>query len=137
MKEHHFEYIAKEYESLRSEMDGLQKHLRTTENFGILISGAFWAWYFSQTGTDSLNPLVKYIPVAVSLLLLIRWVAISQAIVAIGKYQRKIEQRLELPDDFGWEASLARKGNHSLGLYYGLHFSALVFINFAIQHWLL
>jgi len=99
------DFLISEHSSLREEVIGLTKEISTLQRSALYLSGALWAWFASQTIPEKAS-FILYLPAALSVLILLRTMAINALIGNIDNYLLKMGEKLELPDGLGWEKYL-------------------------------
>ncbi len=95
-------FLLKEYESLRSEMEGEIEELRTIFKYTIVFSGLIWSWILSKGLTENFH-FLKWIPFFISTLFYLQYLSQLHDLFYIGNYLKKVESYFELPAGLGWE----------------------------------
>lgn len=100
-----------EYDSLRREIEQRIKETSEYLRYGLLATGASWAWLLSQPlGTAARGAYI--LPLILGLALFAHTVAERDNIQRIAEYLARIEKHFALPDGFGWESRRHRPGYH-------------------------
>jgi hypothetical protein len=122
MNEAQMQYLLKEHDNLRKEIEELEKHLYTTENFALLISGGFWAWILTNSQWGKNFSAILFVPAIISFLLFIRWISLGRSMSLVGRYLLQIEKEFNLPHDLGWENYLLKKRSYWVIIYHIIYF---------------
>lgn len=106
------EFALAEFEALRSELLSLITESRTLELSALGAAGAIWTWLLTRPTSVAGDEfvLVAGIPFLLTVLAIVRAVAIYLKIRGIGVYQREVERKFyaSVPH-LGWERSLPRR----------------------------
>lgn len=106
------EFILKEYEVVRSEMDETVKETRVLERYALIVFGGIWSWYIANPGHDA----IRWLPFPIIFFLALRAKSLIDHIKNLEEYLMKIEQKFalpdnsDLPDKFGFEHYFKQKG---------------------------
>lgn len=113
------DFLIKEYESLRTEMNEAVKETRTIERHAVIAIGIIWSW-LALTENAPYRQLI-WLPLIIVLFSAYRAYGLTAHIDTIAKYLTKIESFfITLDDDLGFEL------NHSAALT-AKRFSAYIF----------
>ena len=99
MNKNAYDFISKEYEALRREMDEAVKETRVLERYALLATGAIWSWLIGTSGYE----LAKWLPAFIVGFLGFRALALTSHIDFLGKYFAKVEKAFPLPSGLGFE----------------------------------
>src|SRR5262245_41875510 len=99
------DFLLKEFERLRVEMDESVKETRSLERNAVIASGAIWAWALVHPRVIpgvSFYVLLSIPTIIVALSALRAW-ALQRHIIAMSKYLANVEKAFILPPCLGWE----------------------------------
>ena len=103
------EFLIKEYEALRHQMDQFSKEIINMERWALIVSGAIWSWLATQ-GYASTPPLIFGSPATMTALLGLRSLGLHNTNILAGKYIFEIEKRFGVQIyGFGWEHKMHSK----------------------------
>jgi hypothetical protein len=101
------EYILKEVDALRSQIDHVTKEILFLERWSLISSGVIWSW-LATTSNKTLPGLIYWAPTIITTLLCLRAWGLHLSNMQAARYIAKIEEHFELPSDFGWERLLSK-----------------------------
>jgi hypothetical protein len=102
------DFILKEYEALRREMEEAVKETRVLERSAVLATGAIWSWLVGAGKPE--YELAKWLPALIVLALGIRALLLTSHIDFLAKYFIEVEKSFLLPSGLGFEQQFKRKG---------------------------
>jgi hypothetical protein len=102
------EFLLKEYEAVRREMDAAVKETRTLERYALVAVGAIWSWVVASDRPE-FDPL-KWLPALLVGFLAFRAVALTLHVDFIARYLAKAEKAFVLPDGLGFEQQFKNAG---------------------------
>ena len=106
-------FLLAEFDALRREIEHEIGELGELLRYGLVSSGALWAWLLSQP-SGGMRKVAAFLPFVISLALFVEVLLVRQHIRGIGIYILKIEGYFRLPEDLGWESHLLT-GSRKLG----------------------
>ena len=104
------EYLFKEFESLKREIEQGVASIRSSERFAVSVAALVWTWTLSNKSSQY-NAIVIWVPLVFSGLLGIQVFADFRHINRISRYLSQIENSVTLPEPFGWEKWLAKNND--------------------------
>ena len=126
-------FLIEEYKALRAEILQRITELGETQRLAAIGSAAIWAWLTSKQG-QSVYVAGRYIPLALSTLLYLRWVFLDSVVQRMGDYLQGATGS-KLPLDGGWEAYRRRFGTRGFGTVLRTFWLTLLVANFlAVDH---
>jgi len=108
-KERWSEFLLKEFELLRNELDESVKEARAIERYALVTTGAIWSWVVAQTEETTIYQPLVWLPAILVLFFAFRALGLSVHVRDIGKHLAEIEQAFHLPEDLGWEQLYEKK----------------------------
>lgn len=102
MDEHAKQLLISEHQSLRNEILFQIKELVNLQKSALYVSGALWAW-FATNKPDDIFLFVVWLPLLISITNLWKLSSTRNLIDDTADYLYRIERRLELPKDMGWQ----------------------------------
>ena len=124
------EFLLKEFERLRIEIDDSVKETRTLERNAVISSGAIWAWALVKTGTVTGASLyiLLWLPVVIVSFSAFRAWALHRHLLSMGKYLAEVEKAFVLPGGLGWEQRFAQSTGKTKSLSATVFWVCLLFI---------
>jgi hypothetical protein len=92
-----------EYRALRKEIDQHMAESRIEERYAVISSGITWGWLIMNHKT---NGLLWAVPVFLTAAITYRTNAMSQHIIQLGTYIRRLEEAFQAP---GWEHQVIKR----------------------------
>jgi hypothetical protein len=104
------EFLLKEFERLRIEIDDSVKETRTLERNAVISSGAIWAWALVNSGNVKGASLyiLLWLPVIIVAFSMFRAWALHRHLWAMGEYLAEVAKAFVLPLGLGWEQRFAQ-----------------------------
>ena len=103
------EFLLREYDALRREVEMTIKDRSDYLRYAILSSGAIWAWLVGLPkgqGSPLVHAVSAWIPSLLTVLLCGEWNLLRRKIWGIARYIRNIEHHMQPPQGLGWETQL-------------------------------
>lgn len=106
------QFHLEEFKLLRTEVLETIKEIPSIERLSLLMTGAIWAWIFTNTEhiDKSMSVYFAFIPFVISTLFLLRVSALKAKIKTLGGYLKKLESEYG-KENLGWEAYLESRGS--------------------------
>lgn len=117
------EFLLKEYDALRLQIDSITKELFSLERWALISSGTIWSW-LATTSNNNVPHLIYWAPAIITILLCLRGWGLHSSNMLAGKYIANIESYFELPENMGWESLLKQA-------------RPLMVVNAAILYWVI
>ncbi len=102
------EFLVVEFKALRTQMDQLTKEILTYERWTLIVSGVIWGWLATNTKLSMPN-LIYWSPAVITFLAGLRVLGLHHHNLKTGEYISRIENKLNLPINLGWENILLRE----------------------------
>ena len=128
------EFLMKEYDALRKQIDDLTRELLSIEKWCLIVSGVIWSW-LASTQNKSMPELIYWCPAIISCLFGLRVLGLHRSTLLAGKYITGLEKTLCLPKGFGWESYLTSKRPLLIAIPAYLYWVLLIGVNVAIPLW--
>jgi len=118
-----------EYIALRREVDATIKELSTVERNCLLSVAAIYAWLFSNSAPNDFVNLAWNIPLLITILSILRTIAIDKHLKILGSYLQKIENDTVTHRE-GWESYFRNNGRGIQGTMRICYWAFFLFITF-------
>ena len=112
MEKQHQEFLMKEYEALRKQIDNFLHEILQLEILALIASGVIWSW-LATFKDPNIPRFVFFFPAGLTLLIGARSWGLQITTTKIGEYICSLEKFLELPNSLGWELHLKRTRSKS------------------------
>ncbi len=122
------EYLLNEFNDRRANLYRNIDQIVNDQRYGILATGAFWAWIVTHSVTESLAWLA-WVPTLLCVFFLIKWWVFYVATSRLLEYLRLVESKFELPDGLGWSTNFPNYGRDVLGCFTTLFWIVLTILN--------
>lgn len=99
------EFIFKEYDALRKQIDQYTDALLKAERWNLTATAAVWSW-LATTSKANLPTLIYWLPAIVTIILGLRCFGLHKNNMMTAKYIADIERTFNLPEGLGWENKL-------------------------------
>lgn len=99
------DFLLKEYDARRKELADSVAETRTLERYAAGATAAIWTWLFTQNPDKAWVILVRWIPVALCILAVIRCAALFVDILWHAKHLRAFKKRWSDPAELNKENS--------------------------------
>ncbi len=98
------EFLRKEFELVRHEMDESVKESRSLERYALTLTGGIWAWLAVSKAEYHISfPAAAWLPALLVAFFFFRAAVISQHVKDIGDHLIEIEKAFQVPETLGWE----------------------------------
>lgn len=108
MNERQEKLLLAEYDQIRVEIGEKLREIRSLPKFAIVGSAAVWAWGLAHSDSGAL-PVIKYIPLSLTILIWMQNAAANNDLFRIGSYLARVERAFDLPSGLGWENRAKRR----------------------------
>jgi hypothetical protein len=102
-----YDYTIKEFENLKREMDNTIKEIWNMERYALLATGAIWTWGIPNSQTLLYSGLVKWLPLILNGLFIIRVFSMYRHVARISDYILMQENSL-FQKELRWERSFRK-----------------------------
>lgn len=97
------QYLMSEAEYMRKIFEDSAKWIEVLERYSLLVTGAIWSWVAANiSNTEFQIKYIIWLPVLVQFLFGVRAWSISKDMASMIDYLKKIETKIQLPDNLGW-----------------------------------
>lgn len=100
------EFLLKEYETLKREVEIRIKHLFTIFYYSLVACSAVWIWIYSNIEIVKKIEIILWLPFIIVVVSFYRNITLNNDIKKIGDYIKNLENEFKLPNNLGWETSL-------------------------------
>ncbi|GGB79005.1 hypothetical protein GCM10011352_00800 [Marinobacterium zhoushanense] len=140
MDERHIEFLSKEMESRREDIQARVLRVENDMRYGLLSIGGLWAWLLTHnTGQESgiyRLDLAVWLPLLLALFFMAKWIVQDQRIRGISLYIERVEMLLQLPEGAGWESNRHLYSRNGLAWVTHGFWTLLIILNLAVACYL-
>ncbi len=105
------EFLRKEFELVRHEMDESVKESRSLERYALTLTGGIWAWLAVNSQEHPVHPYAVWLPLLLVFLFFLRAVALYLHTNDIADHLKDTEKlAFNVPFHLGWEQKFKEKG---------------------------